>query len=104
MEDLPNPLAVLLNIEKMCIEIQNTNSKFEKRMVAIEKKLSIKTTQNDFDVVGLENAAKILHCGIDKLRIAIKNGILMQDIDYRFNGKRTYIFSYSSLQQHKGKI
>jgi hypothetical protein len=104
MENLPNPLAVLLNIEKILIDNQKRDERIEKRIVAIEKLLAIKTPRNDFDIVGLESATKILHCGIDKLREAIKNRILVQDRDYRFNGRRTYTFSHSSLQQYKGKL
>ena len=106
MENLPNPLEILLRIEQRQINLEKKLVNIEQNLKAINKKLNLKSNllENDFDIVSLKKAAKMLRCSIDTLKNAMKNNILKQNIDYRFNGKRTYIFSSSSLQKHKGNI
>ena len=106
MEHLPNPLEILLRIERRQINMEKRQVNLEKEIKAINRKLNLKPniSVNDFDIVSLKKASKLLHCSIDTLKAAMRNNILIKDIDYRFNGKRTYTFSSSSLQEHKGKI
>ena len=104
MENLPNPLEILLRIEQMCIDKKKRDDRFEKRLEAIEKKLNIKIKSNEFNIKTIIKAAEFLDCSKDILRAAIKNGILIEGIDYRYNGRRTYTFSEFALQKHKGKL
>jgi len=104
MENLINPLEVLLRVEQMLIEKEKRDIQIKKRLDNIDKKLNIKFLGNDFDVVGLKKASGILHCTVDVLKAAMKNGILKENIDYRYNGRRTYTFSFSRLQIHKGLL
>jgi hypothetical protein len=65
------------------------------------KKLSTKT---DFNITTFKQASKKLNCSISTLRTAIKNNILQQDIHYKYNGRKKYLFSKSALEDIKGNL
>jgi len=59
---------------------------------------------NKFDICHKKNACKYLKCSRHILNKSIDQEVLMKDIHYRHNGRRTWIFSKSMLEPLVGKL
>jgi len=59
---------------------------------------------NDFDINTFEKASKKLLCSVSTLRKAIDDELLIEDIHYKHNGRKKYMFSSSALLNVKGKL
>lgn len=100
--------------------MENSLSYFEKRLIAIlEENLKVSkennellksllkkdlNKQNKFDILTKKAAQKYLNCSKEALNNSINEEVLMQDIHFKFNGKRTWLFSKAALAPLLGKL
>jgi len=93
-----------LQTTELLLAIATNTSQILKRLDFIENKFNQVKKSNDFNIDTFEKASKKLKCSISTLRTAIKNNILIENIHYRYNGKKKYLFSISALENIKGNL
>jgi len=84
-----------------CFKLIN---KLLKKVEKLETKEKIKDETNDFEIDTFAKASKKLLCSVSTLRKAVEEDVLKEDIHYRFNGRRKYLFSTSALLKIKGTL
>ncbi len=92
--------------EQSVITILEENLKVSKENNELLKSLLKKdlNKQSKFDILTKKAAQKYLNCSKEALDKSIQKEDLMENIHYRFNGKRTWIFSKSALEPLRGKL
>lgn len=58
----------------------------------------------DFDLDTFKKASNVLSCSISTVRNAVDDGILLENIHYRHNGRKKYYFSTTELLKIKGTL
>lgn len=79
-------------------------SKLLKKVEKLECRDTSEKITNDFDIDTFAKASKKLLCSVSTLRKAVEDNILKEDVHYRFNGRRKYMFSTSALLTLKGTL
>ncbi|PWE20124.1 hypothetical protein [Aliarcobacter skirrowii] len=92
--------------EKKVIDLLEENLKNSKDNNLLLKSLLDKdlNKKNKFDLSTKKAACKYLNCSKEALNNSINKGVLMQNVHYRHNGRRTWIFSKSMLEPLVGKL
>lgn len=92
--------------EKKVIDLLEENLKISKDNNLLLKSLLDKdlNKKNKFDLSTKKAAYKYLNCSKEALNNSINMEVIMQNIHYRHNGKRTWTFSKSMLEPLVGKL
>lgn len=86
------------NFLKICyFSFKKKISKFVSKKVQIAK-------LNKFDMCHKKAACKYLKCSRHILNKSIEQEVLMENIHYRFNGRRTWLFCKATLEPYVGKL
>ncbi|WP_164703533.1 hypothetical protein [Aliarcobacter cryaerophilus] len=88
------------------IDLLEENLKISKDNNLLLKSLLDKdlNKKNKFDLSTKKAAYKYLNCSKEALNNSINMEVIMQNIHYRHNGKRTWTFSKSMLEPLVGKL
>lgn len=92
--------------EQRLIAILEENLKVSKENNELLKSLLKQdlNKQNKFDILTKKAAQKYLNCSKEALDKSIQKEDLMKDIHYRYNGRRTWVFSKIALEPLRGKL
>ena len=92
--------------EKRLIAILEENLKVSRENNELLKSLLTQDSnkQNKFDILTKKAAQKYLNCSKESLDKSIQKEELVENIHYRFNGKRTWLFSKAALEPLRGKL
>ena len=85
--------------------LSSQNLTISKKLENIEDKIKpTKIVKDDFNITTFKQASKIVKCSLSVFRDAVKSNTLKQNIHYKTNGKRRYLFSNSALEDIKGTL
>jgi len=93
----------LLKPMELLTQIANQTSKILQKLDDMESKKYI-IVKDDFNITTFKQASKIVRCSLSVFRDAVKSNTLKQNIHYKTNGKRRYLFSNSALEDIKGTL
>lgn len=83
--------------KKYFLSFKKKDSQFASNIMQVVK-------SNKFDICHKKNACKYLKCSRHILNKSIEQEVLMPDTHYRYNGRRTWLFSKAALEPFVGKL